>query len=537
MFKCVPVNRVCCPHPIPSVAVGLGHLHVFRRAECARYCWLGPVPLLFVLPCRGGWTRLKGTSAMLRQLVVLAVSVERAELASPPDPAAVVGDILLCLAGGPQLARQDVALLDAVAIPPAAENLEDQVAAAAVFSPNEDGEDVPTAALPLALVPHLHARGLTLQPAARQRPGSSAEEEVQREPRADAAATAARRLTRLRAARTAHERFLAHVRRLRVLPPAERALLASITTREEGGAADADGADAHIDASGVLRGARASDGLPADPAARRAAKIARYKRDRAAAADVRGLAEAFARRVAVRQPPLGGRGGRGGGGAGGAETVGGDRGGGHVGDDGAGDGGGGGGQDDDRWGEEEEAARQLAVGALAAAVRQSVDALPLLDEEVALLAYAADAAARGEAVPPPPPQGPTATERLGLPANFRIGVPPDARSGGAGGTREPVGGHTPVGGGLTGRAAVAAGVFRPSHALPTYTVEEWGEFEAARATDKAAADGAAKAAAAAAAAAEDPDRDDAVADRDTMAAREWDDWKGENNRGSGNTLR
>lgn len=395
---------------------------------------------------------------MLRQLVVLAVSVERAELASPPDPAAVVGDILLCLAGGPQLARQDVALLDAVAIPPAAENLEDQVAAAAVFSPNEDGEDVPTAALPLALVPHLHARGLTLQPAARQRPGSSAEEEVQREPRADAAATAARRLTRLRAARTAHERFLAHVRRLRVLPPAERALLASITTREEGGAAD-------------------------------------------------------------------------------AETVGGDRGGGHVGDDGAGDGGGGGGQDDDRWGEEEEAARQLAVGALAAAVRQSVDALPLLDEEVALLAYAADAAARGEAVPPPPPQGPTATERLGLPANFRIGVPPDARSGGAGGTREPVGGHTPVGGGLTGRAAVAAGVFRPSHALPTYTVEEWGEFEAARATDKAAADGAAKAAAAAAAAAEDPDRDDAVADRDTMAAREWDDWKGENNRGSGNTLR
>lgn len=444
---------------------------------------------------------------MLRQLVVLAVSVERAELASPPDPAAVVGDILLCLAGGPQLARQDVALLDAVAIPPAAENLEDQVAAAAVFSPNEDGEDVPTAALPLALVPHLHARGLTLQPAARQRPGSSAEEEVQREPRADAAATAARRLTRLRAARTAHERFLAHVRRLRVLPPAERALLASITTREEGGAADADGADAHIDASGVLRGARASDGLPADPAARRAAKIARYKRD------------------------------RGGGGAGGAETVGGDRGGGHVGDDGAGDGGGGGGQDDDRWGEEEEAARQLAVGALAAAVRQSVDALPLLDEEVALLAYAADAAARGEAVPPPPPQGPTATERLGLPANFRIGVPPDARSGGAGGTREPVGGHTPVGSGLTGRAAVAAGVFRPSHALPTYTVEEWGEFEAARATDKAAADGAAKAAAAAAAAAEDPDRDDAVADRDTMAAREWDDWKGENNRGSGNTLR
>lgn len=94
-----------------------------------------------------------------------------------------------------------------------------------------------------------------------------------------------------------------------------------------------------------------------------------------------------------------------------------------------------------------------------------------------------------------------------------------------------------MGGGLNGRAAVAAGVFRPSHALPTYTVEEWGEFEAARATEKAAADGAAKAAKAAAAAAEDPDRDDVVADRDTMAAREWDDWKGENNRGSGNTLR
>lgn len=468
---------------------------------------------------------------MLRQLAVLAVSVERVELVSPPDPAAVIGDTLLCLATGPQLARQDVALLNAAAIPSAAELLADQVATAALFSPNEDGEDVPTAALPLALVPHLYARSLALQPAAHQPPGPSAEEEVQQQPRCDAATAAARRLARLRAARTAHERFLLHVRRLRVLPAAERALLASITTREEGGGADADGADAHIDASGVLRGSRASDGLPTDPAARRAAKIARYKRDRAAAADVRGLADAFARRVAVRQPSSGGRSGRR---AGETETVGSVRGEG-GGSDGAGDDDGGGGQDDDRWGEEEETARQLAVGALAAAVRQSVEALPLLDEEVALLSYAADTAARGETVPPPPPPGPTATERLGLPANFRIGVPPDAR--GAGGGREPVGGQAPVGGGLNGRAAVAAGVFRPSHALPTYTVEEWGEFEAARATEKAAADGAAKAAKAAAAAAEDPDRDDVVADRDTMAAREWDDWKGENNRGSGNTLR
>lgn len=514
------------------IAVGLSHERPEARAHC---CYISRAfalsPVVRILPCRGGQARLKGTSAMLRQLAVLAVSVERAELVSPPDPAAVVGDILLCLATGPQLVRQDVALLNAVTIPSAAEVLADQVAAAAVFSPNEDGEDVPTAALPLALVPHLYARSLSLQPAVHQPPGPSAEEEVQQEPRCDAATATARRLSRLRAARSAHERFLWHVRRLRVLPAAERALLASITTREEGGGADADGADAHTDASGILRGARASDGLPTDPAARRAAKIARYKRDRAAAADVRGLADAFARRVAVRRPSSEERsGGR----AGETETVGSVRGEG-GGDDGAGDDDGGGGQDDDRWGEEEEAARQLAVGALAAAVRQSVEALPLLDEEVALLAYAADTAARGETVPPPPPRGPTATERLGLPVNFRIGVPPDARGGG--GEREPVGGHAPVGGGLSGRAAAAAGVFRPSHALPTYTVEEWGEFEAARATEKAAADGAAKAAKAAAAAAEDPDRDDAVADRDTMAAREWDDWKGEHNRGSGNTLR
>ncbi|GAB0496850.1 hypothetical protein MMPV_008171 [Pyropia vietnamensis] len=468
---------------------------------------------------------------MLRQLAVLAVSVERAELVSPPDPAAVVGDILLCLATGPQLVRQDVALLDAVAIPPAAEFLADQVAAAAVFSPNEDGEDVPSAVLPLALVPHLYARSLALQSTARQPRCPSAEEEVQQEPCRDAATAAAHRLTRLRAARTAHERFLSHVRRLRVLPAAERTLLSSITAREEGGVADADGADAHIDASGILRGARASDGLPTDPAARRAAKIARYKRDRAAAADVRGLAEAFARRVAVRQLSFGGMGG---GRTEATESVGGARGEGSE-DDGVGDDGGSGGQDDERWGEEEEAARQLAVGALAAAVRQSVESLPLIDEEVALLAYAADMAARGQTVPPPPPPGPTATERLGLPTNFRIGVPPDACGGGVGGA--PVSGYTPVGSGLTGRAAIAAGVFRPSHTLPTYTVEEWGEFEAARAAEKAAADRDVKAAKAAAAAAEDPDRDDAVADRDTMAAREWDDWKGENNRGSGNTLR
>jgi len=478
---------------------------------------------------------------MHRQLAVLALSVERGELVAPPDPAALVGDVLLCLAPGPPLARSDPPPLTADAIPIAAQELADQVATAAIFSPNEDGEDVPTAALPLALAPHLLARALALQA---PRPPRPTEEPVQQRAGgatndgAAAAAGAASRLTRLRAARASHERFLSHMRQLRVVPPAERALLTSVLTREAGGDADGDGADAHVDASGVLRGVRASDGLPADAGRRRAAKIERYKRDRAAAADVRSLADAYARRSAGRRAGGGVRDGAAGGGGRRRDRVGG--GGGSVGGDGG---------DDDRWGEDEEAARQLGVAALAAAVRRSVDALPLLDEEAALLAFAADAAARGEAVPPPPRGGPTATERLGLPRNFRIGVPPPllptagAGGGGGGGGGGRVGaavGGTAVGGGgggLGARAAAAAGVFRPSHALPTYTVEEWGALEAARAADKAAVDGAAKAAKAAVAAAEDPDRDDAVADRDTMAAREWDDWKGENNRGSGNTLR
>ena len=86
------------------------------------------------------------------------------------------------------------------------------------------------------------------------------------------------------------------------------------------------------------------------------------------------------------------------------------------------------------------------------------------------------------------------------------------------------------------REKIREGVFRPSHSLPTYTVEEWGEIEAKRLREvemekkrqeeeeRRRKEG------------EDSDGDEAV-DRETMEARRWDAWKDDHNKGSGNTIR
>eukprot|EP00188_Purpureofilum_apyrenoidigerum_P003917 Plantae.Rhodophyta-Purpureofilum_apyrenoidigerum.ctg42428.p1 GENE.Plantae.Rhodophyta-Purpureofilum_apyrenoidigerum.ctg42428~~Plantae.Rhodophyta-Purpureofilum_apyrenoidigerum.ctg42428.p1 ORF type:complete len:371 (+),score=82.86 Plantae.Rhodophyta-Purpureofilum_apyrenoidigerum.ctg42428:96-1115(+) len=78
-------------------------------------------------------------------------------------------------------------------------------------------------------------------------------------------------------------------------------------------------------------------------------------------------------------------------------------------------------------------------------------------------------------------------------------------------------------------------VFRPSHTMPTYTVEQWGDIEAARMRENTVKEAEQKKQREAEEQ-EDSD-DDEVSDRKTMEARRWADWTDDNNKGSGNTLR
>jgi len=77
-------------------------------------------------------------------------------------------------------------------------------------------------------------------------------------------------------------------------------------------------------------------------------------------------------------------------------------------------------------------------------------------------------------------------------------------------------------------------VFKPSHQLPTYTVEEWGEIELANMQKKEQEKKDAEIFKAKIAAEENSDDE---ADRETMEKRSWDNWRDENNKGSGNTMR
>lgn len=162
--------------------------------------------------------------------------------------------------------------------------------------------------------------------------------------------------------------------------------------------------------------------------------------------------------------------------------------------------------------DDEEGEREAYLVVIQSGVRRALDLHHHLDTEMQLLQYAQRL--RGKGIDPSAhaqrarPKGPI-PGMGGMPSTFKI---------------------------VSERERVREGVFRPSHSLPTYTVEEWGEIEASRlmemerekmekeAEEKRRKEG------------EDSDGDEAV-DRETMEARKWDAWKDENNKGSGNTIR
>jgi hypothetical protein len=79
------------------------------------------------------------------------------------------------------------------------------------------------------------------------------------------------------------------------------------------------------------------------------------------------------------------------------------------------------------------------------------------------------------------------------------------------------------------RARLAAGVFRPSHALPTMSLAEFAEQEMADARRREEESKKAEAARQAV----DLDREEDH-EREQQRLRSWDDWKDDNKRGSGN---
>lgn len=166
------------------------------------------------------------------------------------------------------------------------------------------------------------------------------------------------------------------------------------------------------------------------------------------------------------------------------------------------------GDDDD----DDEDEREAALTILQSAVRQALKLHDEIEEEMELLRYAERMRERGvnpsehaqRARPKGPPPGPN-----GMPSNFRI---------------------------ISNREQEREKVFRPGHSLPTYTVEEWGEIEARQMTEKAMQEKEKEIVAKRRKDEEDSDGDEVV-DRETMEARRWDDWKDDNNKGSGNTIR
>lgn len=162
--------------------------------------------------------------------------------------------------------------------------------------------------------------------------------------------------------------------------------------------------------------------------------------------------------------------------------------------------------------DDDEAERELVITVVQSAVRKALDMLDSTNQELEVLRFAVrqiekgvdprEKAERARPKGPPPGLG-------GLPATFRI---------------------------VSEKEKMKESVFRPSHSLPTYTVEEWGEIEMERAIklekekkEKDIVEAKRKEE-------EDSDGDEAV-DRETMEKREWDDWTDEHNKGSGNTIR
>lgn len=161
---------------------------------------------------------------------------------------------------------------------------------------------------------------------------------------------------------------------------------------------------------------------------------------------------------------------------------------------------------------DEEYERDGMLTILESSVRRAMDAVVSIDRELEVLRYAVASQARGvdpakkaaQERPKGPPPG-----MGGMPGTFKI---------------------------VDKREEARQGVFRPDTSIPTYTVEEWGEIEMQRAMAAEKEKRGREEVKARAAAEEDSDGDE-VADRETYEARRWDNWKDENNRGSGNSMR
>ncbi|KAI0204786.1 TAP42-like family protein [Astrocystis sublimbata] len=180
-------------------------------------------------------------------------------------------------------------------------------------------------------------------------------------------------------------------------------------------------------------------------------------------------------------------------------------------------------------GGDEEAVRELYLANIALSVHMVFQGLEGINREVQVLAQAPiplipqhtaveqDERRRGEST-----GNDDYTERLDIPLQFGAGFKGPLLSKGG----KPLRPFTLVG----DRQELRNGVFRPGHNLPTMSIDEYLEEERRRG-------GIIEGGGEASGRQPEPDEDDMdKADQETMKAREWDEFKEANPRGSGNTL-
>lgn len=162
--------------------------------------------------------------------------------------------------------------------------------------------------------------------------------------------------------------------------------------------------------------------------------------------------------------------------------------------------------------DDEEQLRDCSLTIVQSAIHKAMDEMPSIDQEIEILRFATRERAKGR-----DPREKADAERRKAPPSLIPGMPPTFKI-------------------VSKKEEIRQGVFRPSHSLPTYTVEEWGDIEVANAVKKENERKEAEIVKARQKADEDSDGDEA-ADRETMEKRRWDNWRDLNNKGSGNTTR
>ena len=175
------------------------------------------------------------------------------------------------------------------------------------------------------------------------------------------------------------------------------------------------------------------------------------------------------------------------------------------------------------------------------AAAEALDAAAVVATEREMLARRAETPTRREAEVFSPQKDADASDDIARRRPYRI----EASTGmgnyviGPGGTIEPIsaGGYVPPGlqtraAPVDRRAAAALGVFRPSHTLPTMTVEQHGEIEYRELVERTRREAETKARRAAEDAALTQEERDA---RELAKARAWDEFKDDNPFGHGNS--